>query len=64
MQLTLYDPGGGGLGFLPNFATVYFEIAVKWSESQIFEKYYNWNMCQTLSKMHMHDMMTIVTIVQ
>ena len=45
-----------------NFATFYFEIAVKWSKSRIFENS-KWNMRQTPSKMRMNDMVTIDTIV-
>ena len=49
--------------YTSNFATFYFEIAVKWSKSQIFENNFNRNMCQTPGQMHMHNMVTIDTIV-
>ena len=42
--------------FTPNFATFYFEIAVKWSKSRILKN-------STPSKMHMNDMVTIDTII-
>ena len=48
--------------FTTIFATFYFEIAVKWSKSRIFEKF-NWNMPKTPGKMHMYDMVKIDTIV-
>ena len=48
--------------FTPNFATFYFEIALKWSNRE-FLKDSNWNMRETPSAMHMHDMVTIDTTV-
>ena len=48
--------------FTTIFATFYFEIAVKWSKSQIFENSH-WNMPKTPSKMHMFDIVKIDTII-
>ena len=49
--------------FLQLFSLLfYFEIAVKWSKSRIFENS-NWNLPKTPSKMHMYDMLKIDTIV-
>ena len=42
--------------FLHFFATFYIEIAVRRSKS------WNWNMRETPSEMHMHDMVTIDTV--
>ena len=48
--------------FTTIFATFYFEITVKWSKLRLFVKP-NWNMCETPSKIHMHDMLKIDIIV-
>ena len=49
--------------FTTIFATFYFEIAVKWSKSRIFEKNSNRNMPKTPGKLHMYDMVKIDKIV-
>ena len=46
------------------FATFYFEITAKKSESGIFEKNLNWNMCETPGEMYMHDMVDSYNIFQ
>ena len=48
--------------FTAIFATFYFEIAVKWLKSRIFENS-NWIIRKTPSKMHMYDMVTVCKIV-
>ena len=48
--------------FTTIFATFYFEIAVKWSKSRIFENSY-WIMPKTPGKIHMYEMVNIDTIV-
>ena len=47
------------------FATFYFEIAVKWSKSRIFEKFQisNWIMPKTPGQIHMYDIVKIDTTV-
>ena len=47
--------------FQLKFATINFEIAVKWSKSRIFEKF-QLIMLRTPGKIHMYDMMKIDTI--